>query len=275
MTGNTYAVGDSLAVGLGGVSGVRSFATGGMGVPDMGTHFAEALSVAQPDDLFIISAGYNSSIPETQLRGWVQGLRDKGAQVAILGLREEWPNGGTYAHIAPHMPARNETLERIATATGSVLVSEATTLGNALPNGEVHYGNYAPLLTAVSTAASRAPAQPAPAASTPAPARDTATADSNTEQTARQREQAADQSTAPEAGKEGGIVGFFMKIITWVMNALGLNRENAAPAAETPATASGSASEPAASDAAQPEVTPPGTTPAVTTPAPSQPSAAR
>lgn len=246
-----YTVGDSISEGCGTVAGVtRAYATTGMGVPAMGTHFAEALAVVQRGDTVIVSAGYNSDIPQEQLTAWIQGLRDKGAKVAILGLRETWAEGGTYAHIADVTPGRNTALRAVAAATGATFVEESITLANQLPGGEIHCRDYQPFVQAATRAVA---AQPLIAASATTPTPEA----TQTQQDAAAELQAEPQKNWFEKAFEA-IVNFIRQLFS------GLAETGPAEAApETPATPQ----TPVPTAGTPPEIAAPGATPAVPAPA--------
>jgi hypothetical protein len=165
-----FAVGDSIAVGCGGVAGVhRTYATSGMPISQMGAHFARAKAEAKAGDVIILSASYNSGFggaDHDTMKAFINELPE-GVHVRILGVREQWSAAdktipGSYgARLSGHMERRNNDLRRIAQETGATFVEEAITVSNGLPGGEIH-GNYPGIV--------RAALKDIPAASLAAPA---------------------------------------------------------------------------------------------------------
>lgn len=168
-----YAVGDSIASGLGNAGGVTAaYATPGISLSAMGAHFAEVRTTAVAGDTIIISAGYNGNVSREQLTRWIEGLPE-GVNVAILGLREQGLQSGPYPHLDGATPERNAILREVAAATGAVFVEESIALANNIPRGEIHPNQYQPFLLAsqraITAAAEQAAAEPeTPAAETPA-----------------------------------------------------------------------------------------------------------
>ena len=251
MSGNIYTVGDSIGAGCGNVAGVAGcYATNGMAPSAMGEHFAQALATAKQGDTVILSAGYNGNINETQLRTWVQGLRDNGVKVAILALRTEWtaeevatPN--SYAsRLAAVTPERNAALLRIANATGSGFVPDARRLSNALPNGEIHPADYKPYVDAAVAVVEHQPTTLKAPAAAPATA-DAPAATATPEAAAQQRD-----AVAAEGAGEKNI---FEKIIEWIVNLFKgmFGGDKAEPAADTatPGSTPANGEQPAAPEA--------------------------
>lgn len=136
----TYAVGDSITVGIAQAGGADSaFATESMAARNMGGHFAQALAVVQPGDNVIVSAGYNGGIDAAGRRLLVEqitNLRSKGANVVILGLRE---TGHTaYPHLNATAAGTNLELDAIAKETGAVFARNTIAVANGIDNGEIH-----------------------------------------------------------------------------------------------------------------------------------------
>lgn len=141
-----FVVGDSVAEGIAGaIPNSRELGTVSATVPQMEENFRTAINEARTGDTVIISAGYNgfSRQHATQLQGWVQELREKGATVVIAGIRET----GMDAERNRQYAETNRLLGQIATATGAVFSNQCIAIGNRNPAGNVH-GGYEALATA-------------------------------------------------------------------------------------------------------------------------------
>ncbi|MBA4274788.1 MAG: hypothetical protein C0436_03940 [Alphaproteobacteria bacterium] len=158
----TFVVGDSVGVGIGqNIRGAQVYATPGHQIQQMGPHFNQALGAISRGDTVVISAGYNSTraggIPENeqrQLQGWVQQLRDGGAHVVIMGLRETNIGSG-YRQLSGRTSISNQQLAGIAQATGASFAEGAIAIANTIPRGEIH-GRYAELAREALAVAGRA-----------------------------------------------------------------------------------------------------------------------
>lgn len=151
----TYAVGDSIAVGIGQTLGAsQTFATSGFRIDQMAEHFRAVTEAAQSGDTVIVSAGYNRGISDaqaTQLAEFIRPLVAKGADVRILGLREQGITDGDYAHLNTagengKNPAqeRNDILRRVATESGAQFAENTIAVANSIEGNEIH-GNYTQL----------------------------------------------------------------------------------------------------------------------------------
>lgn len=208
-----YAVGDSIAVGLGTTSLVTNstsgpsnetndMARGSLAIPAMRSYFERAIGATQRGDTVIVSAGYNygnQPIPEgdlTQLKQWIERLETKGANVVILGMREEWPSDGVntdyyrgiYADAQGQMTTimRNNQLRTLARNSGVEFSESSIAVANRIFNGhpdysgEIHGGyrelaeaaqrDVRPRAAASAPAAETSGAAPAPDAAVDAPA---------------------------------------------------------------------------------------------------------
>ena len=138
----TFLIGDSIAVGMGRSDPTaKTYATGSMAVRGMDPHFTAATALAQEGDIAVIRAGYNGGInaaDREKLTRWIRDLNERGTRVVIAGLREDFSNGGPYAHLAGVTPAINETLRDIARETGATFAEETIAVANSIAGGEIH-----------------------------------------------------------------------------------------------------------------------------------------
>lgn len=203
-----YAVGDSIADGLNNTPSVTKTAGlshGGYAIKQMGGFFEKVTALVKPGDTVIVSAGYNYSaglIPQPEvlaITNDIKRLKEKGADVRILGLREENITAAYANKFQGTTPQRNNQLREIAKQSGATFAEASIAVANSIPNGEIH-GNYALLAqAAIKTSPLDGAAIAGAAAGEKAAAASTPSSDATSEDSAPATN--GDQTSALESAK--------------------------------------------------------------------------